>query len=52
MAAISGLLEVDPFEDEMERSLLLAKIECGIEQADARETLSSFSLTYSHISYF
>lgn len=40
LEAIKDLPENAPVEDAMERLLLLAKIERGIEQADAGETIS------------
>ena len=40
LEAIKDLPENAPIEDAMERLLLLAKIERGIEQADAGNTLS------------
>jgi predicted transcriptional regulator len=38
--AVKDLPENAPIEDAMERLLLLAKIERGIEQADSGETIS------------
>ncbi len=40
LEAIKDLPENAPIEDAMERLLLLAKIERGIQQADAGETIS------------
>ncbi len=40
LEAIKDLPDNAPIEDAMERLLLLAKIERGIEQADAGETIS------------
>ncbi len=39
MEAVKGLPENAAIEDAMERLLLLAKIERGVEQADADETI-------------
>ena len=40
LEAIKDLPENAPIEDAMERLLLLAKVQRGIEQADAGETIS------------
>ncbi len=39
MEAVKGLPDNAAIEDAMERLLLLAKIERGVEQADAGETI-------------
>lgn len=40
MEAVRSLPDDAPIEEAMERLLVLAKIEKGIKQADARETAS------------